>query len=385
MNNRLNSFEMPPAISIADRVRELTASGVKVAALQTGEPLFPTPAYIVNAANEGMCLGLTTYADTRGIPLLRNTLAEDYQRRTGLNFDPNQFLVTIGASGAIFLSLNAVVSPGDEVLVPDPAWPQYVNISRFAGADVKRISTSGDGGKLTAVRMRAALSPRTKVVVINNPNNPSGAVYSEEELNALLDCAGEHGVYLLFDEVYDRIVFTDNFRKVLCCSRYIEHSSRVMYVNSFSKTFSMTGWRIGYAYLPFDVHRNAWKLSQNSVTNVPAFVQYAAAQAILRRQEHAEIFDEMLAVYQSRHRDLTQALHSRGIPFIKPEGAFYFMIDVGCDAKKFALDLLDRLGVACVPGGAYGADYQTHIRVSTAVDDNSFSTFLSLIRQNNLI
>ena len=362
----------------------MAASGVKVAALQTGEPLFPTPAYIINAADEGMRLGLTRYADSRGIPLLRSALAEDYKIRTGLNLDSGRFLVTIGAAGAIFTILNTVVNPGDEVLVPDPAWPQYVNISRFAGADVRRISTVADGGKLTADRMREVLSARTRVVVINNPNNPAGAVYSEQDLNALLDCAGEHGIYLLFDEVYDRIVFSETFCKVLCCSRYPEHSSRVLYINSFSKTFSMTGWRVGYAYLPVDVHRNAWKLSQNSVTNVPAFVQYAAAQAILRRQEHAEIFDEMLAVYRTRHRELTLALEKCGVSFLKPEGAFYFLIDVRRDARQFSTDLLDRLRIACVPGIAYGEDYWSYVRISTAVDEYSYSTFLHHITQGDI-
>lgn len=380
MNPRLAHIEPPAAIAIADRVRALKASGITVAALQSGEPMFPTPEYIKSAATEGLAKNLTSYSTSQGIPELRKALSQWYQDKWNLSFSPENFIITQGASHAIYSILQTLIKEGEEVIIVDPAWPQYANMAILAGASVTRISTLESQGRLTAEQLLSHIHPNTRLLILNNPGNPSGVIYSAKELQELISIAGERGIYVLLDEVYDQISFVPGFTKGLSTPAAKQYADLILYVNSFSKTYAMTGWRIGYAILPSDFLNTMLTLSTNSITHVSTFSQYAAMVGLRDRAIHENIYTEMLAEYQQRYHELSDILDKKGITFIRPEGAFYFFINANEPSLPFALRLLEENKIAVVPGIAYGESFATWYRISFAVDKYSYQTFLNWIQ-----
>jgi aspartate/methionine/tyrosine aminotransferase len=372
MNHYIDNITAPPAIAIADKVRELEASGEKIAKLQTGEPCFPTPAYIKEAACQSLQKNQTSYSSSQGLLELRQEISKFYRAEYAFEMDPSKIIVTNGAVNGIYCVLNGLLNPDDELLIVDPSWPQYANIGTLLNARVKRISTYTSQSRLTPELLARQISPDTKLVVINNPGNPSGVVYSEPEINAFIQIAKEHGANLLFDEVYDRIVFEGDFKKVLQCSEYQGYRDHIFYVNSFSKTYCMTGWRVGYTYVPGAALPYCLKISQNSITNVSTFSQHAAVTALRDRQQHQSDFDQMFHTYQSRWTELKMLLDRSSYSYIKPQGAFYFFINAAHQPGNFASALLTEQKIAVVPGSAYGADFTSYFRISFAVDEYSY-------------
>lgn len=381
MNNKLNIIKTPPSIEIADMVRKMTVSGEKIAAMQTGEPYFSTPYYIKKALEIALKKNYTHYSSSRGIPELFKSIAEYYKNRYSVTINPNEILISCGAIGSIYTLYSGFFNIGEELIIIEPAWPQYANIALMQGVKVNRISTINTKGRLTPELLEKAITNSTKMVVINNPCNPSGIVYSEDEINSFIKIAAKHKLYLLFDEVYSEITYDVKFQSVLKCELYEQNKQKIIYVNSFSKTFAMTGWRIGYAFLPPDILFAALKVSQNSITNVSTFSQYAAAVALDEKHNHESVFTEMNKIYNMRYAELLDLYQKKNIQFLYPEGAFYFFINCGIDGLIFAKQLLENDKIAVVPGAAYGLDFSKYYRISFAVDEYSYQQYINWLKK----
>ena len=381
MNNYLNSITSPLAIVIADRVRQMESRGKKIAKLQTGDPHFPTPAYIVKALQTAITDGETHYSTSQGVLSIRNALSSYYKKETRQYLDADNFLICNGAVHAIYCVMHALINKGDEVAVVDPSWPQYKNIALLAGATLKEISTHNLSGRLSVELLKKNLSKNTKLVVINNPCNPTGVVYDEKEINQFVKLAKRFNCYILFDEVYAKILYTNKFKSILECSEYNGYKEKIVYINSFSKTFSMTGWRVGYAYCSDKLLPASLRISQNMITNVATFCQHAAAEALNGCDKFRSVLQEMVTKYKRRHSEIGSILSKKKFNYIIPEGAFYFFIDVKSDGIEFAKKLLKQHNIAVVPGIAYGEEFSSFIRVSFAVDNFSYNTFIHWLKQ----
>jgi aspartate aminotransferase len=368
-------IQSPPSVEIADKVRDLVSRGVPVAQMQTGEPHFGTPRYIIESAARAMQEGYTHYTHSQGVPQLRKKISEWYGEESGENIPPDSIIITQGAVHAIYCAFRAVLDAGDEVIVPEPFWPQYGYMARLCGADVVAADTSSSRGRLVPEILEKLVSEKTKVLIINNPSNPAGIVYSKKELRCFMDIAARRNFFILFDEVYGRITYTEKFCGIFHSGEYAGARDSVIYVNSFSKTFAMTGWRIGYAVLPDLLIGPVLKVSQNTVTSVNTFVQMAACGAICGIKENRAVFASMLDVYRERRETLMKLLRRKKMDFIEPEGAFYFFISCGRPSLHYCRELLDKERIAAVPGAAYGKKWDEYYRISFAVDDGSFQKF----------
>jgi len=378
-NTKLDGIKSPASVAIADRVRELSAEGKKIIRLQTGEPYFDTPRYIIDGAYEAMLKGMTHYSSSQGLPELRQAISDWYEDDYSVQVSPKEIMIFSGAVHALYCALVAILNSGDEVIIPEPFWPQYGDISSLSGASVKKIDTSSSEGRLTSTAFETAISDRTKVLIINNPCNPSGLVYSQTEMEQFLEIAHKRNIFVLVDEVYSRLTYTDNFCSVFSVPNYEKYKKNILYVNSFSKSFAMTGWRVGFAILPSVLIPKILIISQNTITHVNSFCQIGAKVALDGRKENASVIDGMHSVYQGRYAELLNLLTEKKIPFLHPEGAFYFFISCGQSSKQFAMDLLETENIAVVPGSAYSEGFDQFYRMSYAVDQESYDGFIEWI------
>lgn len=381
LNQRLTSLPQSATVALADKVRRLTAAGTRIVALQTGDPDFPTPAPIIEAAHQAMLAGATHYSDSRGLPPLREAIAEKLRRVNGAEYNPaTEVLVTHGGVHAYQCALMAVVNAGDEVLVPDPIWMTHVNTASMVGAQVRRVPSRREEGFWPRMEeWERAVSPRTVALVINSPCNPTGSVAGREYLCDLLRFAAAHDLYVISDEVYESIVFDG--REHVSVASLPEARERTLLVNSFSKTYAMTGWRIGYLAAPKRVIDQALKAGQNSITNVAPFIQKAALCA-LTDPDVAAAGREMARRYEQR-RDRALAVLAGGdghIGVVPPRGAIYLFLDtcaLGIDSVTLATRLLEEAQVSMVPGAVYGDCGEGFLRMTIAASEEQVEEGLS--------
>lgn len=368
--------------TVSRRVQGLPRSGVRAVmelALRTegavrldiGDPDFDTPAHIVEAAARAAHEGFTHYGPASGLPTLRDYVAVKVERVNGIECSPEQVVVTVGGAGAIFVTLLALLEPGDEVLVPDPGWPNYLSLAAAAGGvtvPYRLDATHGFEPDVEALEGR--IGPRTKAIFVNSPGNPTGAVFSAPVLSALLEIAGRHGLWVVSDECYDELVLEGEHVSIAT----LGGSEHVVTVFSFSKTYAMTGWRVGYAVAPREV-APLIALAQEGVVSCPSTVAQKGAEAALLGPR--EPVEAMRAAYRSR-RDLALArLDAYGIPYGRPRGAFYLMVDVTRSqepSRDFAMRLLLDERVAVVPGSAFGPAGEGMVRLSLAASEPSIAT-----------
>ncbi len=381
LNHQLQQIEESATVALADKVRKLKAEGKNIIALQTGDPDFQTPTPIVEAAYRAMRDGWTHYVASRGLPELREAITHKLRTVNQIEYDPDtEILVTNGGVHAYHCALSAILNPGDEVLIPDPIWMTHVNVAKMLGAVVKRVPSRPEGNFWPQIEdWEDAMSPRTVALVVSSPNNPTGSMASEEYLAALVQFATRNNLYIISDEVYESIVF-DN-RKHVPVASLPGAREKTLLVNSFSKTYAMTGWRIGYLATSATVIDQALKASQNSITNVSPFVQRAAICA-LTDPEVATKVKEMAACYQQR-RDL--ALHVLKFPpgadigVVEPQGTFYLFLDVrklGIRSDVVAARLLDEALVSMVPGSVYGGCGEGFLRMTIAASERDIEAGL---------
>ena len=379
MNQKLSAYiqRVAPSATMATSAKAaaLRREGVDVIALSAGEPDFDTPEHIKEAARKALDEGFTKYTSPpSGIPELKAAVCARFRKDNGLDYAPEEVVVNNGAKHSLALAVAAVMNPGDEMVIPTPYWVTFTEQPKLVGADPVIVETTdAEGLKLTPEQLRAAVTPRTRMVLINSPSNPSGAVYSREELAALGEVALEHGLYVLSDEIYEKLVY-DGAEHVSTAQLSPELKARTIVVNGVSKTYAMTGWRIGYAAGPGDVIGLMDKAQSQTVSHPSSISQKAAVAALEGPQEMVE---EMRLEYDRRRRFVVDRLNGlEGVTCALPLGAFYVYPDVSAyfglgtgdrvieDVTDLCDYLLDEARIACVPGPGFGTE--AHFRLSYA-------------------
>lgn len=369
---------------MADRVAEMRAQGRKLIGLQTGDPDFATPASIMDAALNAMHEGYTHYVPSRGTMEMRCAISEKLLRTNAVQYDPNtEILVTHGGVHAYYCAMASIINPGDEVLIPDPCWATHSNIVVMLRGKTVGVPATAENGFIPLMEAwEAACSSRTRAMVINWPNNPTGAIASKSYLTELAAFAMRHNLWIVSDEVYENLTF-DGIKHTSVAS-IPDTKARTLIVNSLSKTYAMTGWRVGYLTAPADVINQAIKVGQNSITCVAPFIQKAAAFALT----DAGIQDETLKMRSaySRRRDLVVKIAhehlSSPVRVTAPQGAFYFFLDMhalGMSSTNICERLLNEKSVALVPGAAFGACGEGFVRMTIAAADADITTGIQAI------
>jgi aspartate aminotransferase len=352
-------------------MKRMQSEGTHIISFSTGEPDFPTPDVVKRAAIAAIEKNFTRYTQSEGIPELRRAVAKKFTRDNAIPTEPSQVLVSVGGKHSIFNALMAIIDEGDEVILPAPYWTSYPELVRLAGGVPVIIpTTAGERYKVSAGRLREAMTPRTRAMIINSPSNPTGVMYSRAELEAIAGVVAEAGIYIISDELYEKIVYDGNIH--FSIGSIADLSELAITVNGVSKAFSMTGWRIGYMRGPSDVIAAAARM-QSQVTSNPASISQKAALAALT--EITDEVDTMVAAF-SRRRDLISSLVAEipDVSFPHPDGAFYLFVDVAAylgprapDTTALASYLLREHHVATVPGSAFGDDRA--IRLSYACSE----------------
>lgn len=363
---RLNRIKPSPSSMAGQRVRELRAAGRDVLGLTTGEPDIDTPEHIKEAALRALRAGKTKYTDTGGTPDLKAAIQLKFERENGLRYEPAEIIACTGAKQAIFNALLCTVEHGDEVIVPAPYWVSYPDIARLAGGHPVFVACAAeDGFKLRADRLEQAITPRTRWLILNSPNNPSGAAYTRAEMKALTDVLLRHPhVCVLSDDIYEHLLY-DGREFVTPAQVEPALKGRTLTVNGVSKSYAMTGWRIGYAAGPAALIRSMEKLQSQSTSNPSSVSQAAATRALVGPQEFVA---SSLEVFQRRRDDVVAWLGAApGVRCHKPDGAFYVFAScaeaigrktpagaVVRNDADFAMYLLESQNVAVIHGDAYG-------------------------------
>lgn len=375
LNSQLARIKESATVALADRVRKLIADSQQVVALQTGDPDFSTPEPIIEAGYRAIKEGLTHYADSRGLPELREAIAQKIKiDNDGVYSPTTEILITNGGVHAYYCAIKAIANPGDEIIIPDPSWMTYVNTVFMLGCVPVMVPSNAKNNFWPSLTdIERCITPRTKAIVINSPNNPTGAVASHDYLAKVVELAKDRDVYVISDEVYEYIIYDG--LKLVSIASFRKKYDKLVIINSFSKSYAMTGWRIGYMAAPGDVISLALKASQNTITNVAAFIQKAALCALTDPQVKP-IVREMYALYEKRRNNALKILKAENarIDAFIPKGAFYLFIDIhnlGLDSLTIAECLLSEAKVSMVPGSVYGKCGEGYLRMTLAASDGA--------------
>jgi aspartate aminotransferase len=351
-------------VSRIREIMELAWEKPEVIHLEVGEPDFPTPEHVVEAAYEAARTGHTRYAPNAGLPELREALADKVTRRNGYEARPDQVVVTQGGIQALYLALLALLEPGDEVLLPDPAWPNFRMIAHLLGARVLPYPLVSEGDFLPRLEdLERLVTPRTRAILVNTPSNPLGTVVPRELADTLLEFARRRDLWYISDEVYDEVVFDDAF---VSAGAVADPGDRLVSVYSFSKVYAMTGWRVGYLVAPPDLTKLLTGMQEPIVSCVNTPAQLAALAAVTGPQA---VVREMREFYREWRDELLEILDRGNLPSSQPSGAFYVWTDIskaGVRSMDFARSLIEREHVAVAPGSAFGDLGEGYVRLSLA-------------------
>ncbi|HET9589653.1 MAG TPA: aminotransferase class I/II-fold pyridoxal phosphate-dependent enzyme, partial [Anaerolineales bacterium] len=328
LNAQFDALRQSPTVAISDRINALKASGQEIIGLQVGDPDFSTPQPVMEMALKAMHSGLTHYAPSRGFLDLRQAASVKLARDNGVAYDPQtEILVTHGGIHAYYLAMQAILNPGDEVLIPDPSWATHANMATMLRAKVVRIPAPAENGFLpTFESWERGLTPKTRAIVLNYPCNPTGAYPARSYLQELQDFAAEHHLWIVSDEVYENLFYGE---RPVSAAAFEGAKAQTILIHSLSKTYAMTGWRVGYLAAPQEVIENGLKASQNSITCVAPFVQKAAAFALTdpQIQQAAAVMRAGYARRRERVLQISRELESENLRVTPPQGAFYFFLD----------------------------------------------------------
>ena len=373
LNIQFEKIRQSYTVAMADRVNALKAAGRRIIGLQTGDPDFATPPAVLDTALQAMQDGLTHYAPSRGLMELRRAASVKLQRDNSVSYNPEtELLVTHGGIHAYYLAMQSVLNPGDEVLVADPSWATHSNMAIMLRGNVIRVPAPADNGFIPLFESwEKALTSNTRVIVLNYPSNPTGAYPTREYLQRLHDFAAAHKLWIVSDEVYENLYYGKRPISAAALDGAKEHT---ILVHSLSKTYAMTGWRVGYLAAPAQVIENALKAGQNSITCVAPFIQKAAAFA-LTDPDVWKVAEDMRAAY-TRRRELVLRLEhimeSDKVLVTPPMGAFYFFLDLRAlqmTSVEICERLLDEAGVGLMAGSAFGEQGEGFVRMTIAASD----------------
>lgn len=376
---RIRTISPSLTLAISAKAKAMKAAGENVINFGVGEPDFSTPEHIVSAAIDALEKGHTKYTPSSGLPELRRAIASKFKRDNNLEYEPSQIIVSNGAKHSIFNVCFALLDEGDEVVIPAPYWLTYPEVVKACGGVPVIVKASKKTGfKITPEQLKAAITPKTKLFIFNSPNNPTGAVYSEAEVRALAKVCEEADIFVLSDEIYEKLVYTETkpFSMAACSDKM---KDRTITVNGVSKTYAMTGWRIGYLAAPPAIAKAIDSFQSHATSNPNSVAQYATIKALNSPEAAVE---EMVARFARRRLAMIERISDmKGAYCIIPEGAFYAMLVVSdfygksfgskkiTDSVSFADALLDAAKVAVVPGISFGADECVRLSYSLSMED----------------
>lgn len=366
---RATILQPSPTLAIDTKAKQMKAVGEDVCNFGTGEPDFDTPEHIKAAAIAALNDGFTKYTPSSGIPELRQAIADKFFADNGLEYKPTQIIVSTGAKQSCMNAILATCQTGDEVIIPAPYWVSYPEMVRLSGAEPVIVQTKeSNHWKMTAAEFADAMTPRTKMVIINSPCNPTGAVYTREELEAIVEVADEEGIIILSDEMYEKLVY-DDVKAVSIASLSKAAYDLTITVNGFSKAYAMTGWRLGYLGAPENIAKAIDSIQSHMTSNPTSFAQKGGLAALQGDQQCiADMRDEF-----SVRRDYVYGRISTmpNVTVSKPDGAFYVLVNIertSLTSTNFADRLLSKQKVAVVPGIAFGNDKTIRISYATSLD-----------------
>jgi len=372
--SRVGALTPSSTLAITAKAKELKAQGKDVIGLGAGEPDFNTPQHIIDAAVKSMNEGFTKYTPSGGLPELKKEIASKLMRDQGLDYKPNEIIVTNGAKHGLYTLFQVLLNEGNEVIIPIPYWVSYPEQVKLAGGNPVYVEgIEQNQFKITPEQLKDKISSKTRAVIINSPSNPTGMVYSREELKALGDVCLEHGILIISDEIYEKLIY-GNTQHVSIAEISEELKQQTIIINGVSKSHSMTGWRIGYAAGNSTIINAMTDLASHSTSNPTTPAQYASIAAYSGSQEAVEMmrtaFEERLEIIHAKLNDIP------GFSCIKPQGAFYLFPNAkeaarlsGCkDVDEFAEVLLTEANVAVVPGSGFGAPDNLRLSYATSLD-----------------
>ncbi len=355
MSSRLDQVEESATLRIADLTNELKKQGKDILSFSLGEPDFNTPTHIIDAAKKALDTGKTHYSPSQGIPELREAVAVKLKKDNGIDVTPKEIIITPGAKHAIFEACFSLLNEGDEAILLEPAWVSYDACIKMSGAKTIWVKSKEDGS--IPDDFSKYINSKTRLIILNSPNNPSGAVLSKKDIQMVADLVKDHHIYVLSDEIYEKIIYE------------VKHYSigsiipeQTITVNGFSKAYAMAGWRIGYVTAPKALFNNMLKVQQHTVSSPTTFAQYGAVAAMNGPQDCVE---QMRLQFQERRNVVLKGMKDMGLQCLMPKGAFYVWPKVEGSSEKIAEELLTN-GVGMTPGSAFGSDCNDHLRMSYA-------------------
>jgi len=378
VSQRAKAVAPSATLAVTNRAKEMKAQGIDVVGFGAGEPDFDTPEYIKEAAIKALMEGKTKYTAAKGIPELRETIAAKLAKDNGLKYTADQIVVNIGGKHAVYEAMQAVLDPGDEVLLPAPYWVTYPEAAALAGATVKVLETGKKTGyKVTPQQLKKAIGPKSALLIINSPSNPGGFTYTPDELRALAKTLEGTNVAVMSDEIYEKLIYGDT--KFISFAALSEDAyNRTLTLNGLSKAYSMTGWRLGYTAGPLDVIKAMSRLQDHMTSNPVTFAQYAAIAAM--GPQSAEAIETMRGEFEKRGKYMAERLRAmKGVECSEPTGAFYCFPDVSAHygrtfggvkvagSMDFAKALLEQANVGVVPGLPFGCDKNVRLSFATSM------------------
>ncbi len=377
-----HAVQLTPSLTLAidSKAKAMRAEGIDVCGFGAGEPDFDTPEHIKEAAIKALQEGFTKYTPSAGLPELRTAISEKYAADNNIDYKPSQVIVSNGAKQSCYNAILACCEPGDEVIIPAPYWLSYPDMVRLVGAEPVIVQTKASNSyKMTAEEFENAMTPRTKMVIINSPGNPTGSVYTREELEALVEVALTEDIFILSDEIYEKLIY-DDASHVSVASLSKEAYDLTITVNGFSKAYAMTGWRLGYLGAPEAIAKVIDSLQSHSTSGPNSFAQKGAVAALKGSQQ---CVTDMRDEFNVRREYMYERLAAiPNLSTVKPLGAFYMLAEIskfGLSSTNFADRLLSKAEVAVVPGIAFGDDKT--VRLSYATDLETIKTGLDRIEQ----
>jgi len=356
-------------LSIDSKAKAMKSEGIDVCGFGAGEPDFDTPEHIKAAAIAALEAGFTKYTPSGGLPELRQAIAEKLEADNQLKYRPSQIVVSSGAKHSCYNAILATCQAGDEVLIPAPYWVSYPDMVRLAGAEPVIVpTTERNSWKMRAADFENAMTPRTKMLILNTPGNPTGAVYTREELEAIVEVAAEEDIYILSDEIYEKLVY-DEAQHVSIASLSQEAYDLTITVNGFSKAYAMTGWRLGYMAASEAVAKAVDNIQSHSTSHPCSFAQKGAVAALKGDQQ--PLIDMRDEFSMRRNYMYDRITKIPNITTVKPEGAFYVLVNIsqlGLSSQNFADRLLSKANVAVIPGIAFGDDRTIRLSYATSID-----------------
>ena len=393
--SRMSAISPSLTLAITEKAKAMKAAGEPVVSFGVGEPDFNTPKNIIDAAKAALDKGYTKYTPSSGLLPLRKAICEKFKKDNGLDYDPSQIIVSDGAKHSIFNACFALIEEGDEVIIPAPYWLTYPEVVKVCGGvPVYLECRKEDKFKFTPARLAAAITPKTKMLIFNSPSNPTGAVYTEEEVRAIAKVCEEKEIFVLSDEIYEKLCY-DGVKpfSVAACSEKMKELT--VTVNGVSKTYAMTGWRVGYLAAPKDVAKAIDSFQSHATSNACSISQYAAIEALASPAEEVQKMVDVFA--ERREKMLARIEKIDGVSAVEPYGAFYVMLVIGdlygksYKGKKidgsiaFSDALLEAEKVATVPGISFGADDCLRLSYSLSSEDieeglNRIERFVSQLK-----